>query len=786
MIQGDITTEKCRQSLRKELQTWKADAVIHDGAPNVGTTWVLDAFQQAQLTLVSVKLACEFLNKGGWFVTKVFRSKDYQVLLWVFNQLFKKVHATKPQASRNESAEIFVVCQGYLAPDKIDTKFFDPKYIFKEVDLDGPKKMTIFQDPSKQKKAKAIGYAEGDYLQHTVVKATDYLASETPAEVLNDCSEIVIDDDEIAKNPLTTVELKHCIKDIKVLGKKEIKLLLTWHKKLNKQRKKEEAKLEPKKEVESSDSEDEEAKIERQLEKLKDEETAAARRKKKDLLKKRRKLRERLNKALDADIHGGPIEDGESMFELRRIKNKKQLQQLDKGEGDEAEEEVAAESDSEDSDSDLPSELDEDEAEMLRQDKAKYAQVEGGDDEEDDDIGYPHSDEEEDQNSAEQNPLMVELDDEDQDVKAQRRTNLWFSKAAFSGLDDDMDEDLEVAQMTKSYKARGGQVIENKDDSKSKKRSVRFDTSVTSLNMEGEEDVEDLASPSDDEEESDDGLGSSDDEKGAQNGAKQVSDSDSDDSDSDYDDEVMLEGYAKANEIEEEEEEDDLRTIKTTKELKKKRKDGKSRQEAKDGFEIVPAEEPAKKMKRLDPEGLAIGTLMATSKKKRREILEHSYHRFTNGEEDTLPKWFMEDEIQHRRKQMPVTKELVAEYKARLTEINARPIKKVAEAKARKKMRTNRKMEKLKKKAAAITDTVDMSDREKMQNLKNLYKKAGIKKQQKKVTYVVSKKALAGKRMQRPRGLKGPYKVVDPRLKKDMRAKKRVDAKNSKKRKRKH
>lgn len=110
---------------------------------------------------------------------------------------------------------------------------------------------------------------------------------------------------------------------------------------------------------------------------------------------------------------------------------------------------------------------------------------------------------------------------------------------------------------------------------------------------------------------------------------------------------------------------------------------------AEDEFEALPDNAKA--------EVLALARKMIRAKG-RQSILDAAYNRYA-FHDDNLPEWFEEDEEKHMRPLPPVTPEEIEAEKARLRAIDARPIKKVAEAKARKKKRAVAAMAKAQAKA---------------------------------------------------------------------------------------
>ncbi|KAK9710103.1 FtsJ-like methyltransferase [Popillia japonica] len=532
-LQEDITTEKCKTALTRELKTWKADIFMNDGAPNVGKNWLHDAYSQACLTLSALKLATQFLRQGGWFITKVFRSKDYNPLVWVLKQLFKKVHATKPQASRNESAEIFVVCQYYIAPDKIDPKFLDPKYvrrrrklrdIKKNLDVEPTNKLNIFH-PEKKKKAKAEGYQENDYTLYHKVPVSEFIKHYNGIDILENASELYFDSEEILNHKSTTKELKECCKDIKVLGRRELRLLLNWWKELHTEFSKEDKDKElidedDEKNADDNDNDadnedDDDAKIEKQILELQDEEYREEKRKRKKAQKDRKKLNERLNLKMVLKDDGGPTMEGDEMFSINLIKDHQQMSKvIDQSP------EIVAESDNED--------------EVKSPKYTKYSKNEGhldssglfykdsdtdlsmeSNDEDDDDIkdglGFDNEDEEENDQPDEPkiqsktHPLITDLDHRDNKEKKIHKADLWFERDIFKNLIDENDEDIDLDKMLAEYKKKGVEIpVENVGD----KSNIVKKKPENKSKLEDMDDNDSTDSETDDDETSGDESGS--------------------------------------------------------------------------------------------------------------------------------------------------------------------------------------------------------------------------------------------------------------------------------------
>lgn len=108
-IKGDIrldaTVEKIRRCIKKE----GADVVICDAAPNLSGNWSYDHARSIDLATSALECARKILKPGGNFAVKVFQGDMFHEFLEKVRQHFVKVKAFSPEASRKQSAEIYVI-----------------------------------------------------------------------------------------------------------------------------------------------------------------------------------------------------------------------------------------------------------------------------------------------------------------------------------------------------------------------------------------------------------------------------------------------------------------------------------------------------------------------------------------------------------------------------------------------------------------------------------------------------------------------------------------------------
>lgn len=112
LLQGDFQDEAVEQQVLDALDG-PADLVMSDMAPNTTGHNATDHLRILGLVELALDFAGKVLTPGGAFVAKVFQGGTERDLLNRMKRDFATVKHAKPPASRKDSAEMYVVAQGF-------------------------------------------------------------------------------------------------------------------------------------------------------------------------------------------------------------------------------------------------------------------------------------------------------------------------------------------------------------------------------------------------------------------------------------------------------------------------------------------------------------------------------------------------------------------------------------------------------------------------------------------------------------------------------------------------
>ncbi len=111
-IQGDFREENVLQQVEKMLSGEKVGLVLSDMAPNMSGILLSDQARVMHLAELGLEFSRNWLKPDGAFLVKVFQGYGFDEFVREMRQVFKVVSSRKPDASRDRSAELYLLGKG--------------------------------------------------------------------------------------------------------------------------------------------------------------------------------------------------------------------------------------------------------------------------------------------------------------------------------------------------------------------------------------------------------------------------------------------------------------------------------------------------------------------------------------------------------------------------------------------------------------------------------------------------------------------------------------------------
>jgi 23S rRNA (uridine2552-2'-O)-methyltransferase len=111
-IQGDFREDAVLSRLEETLAGHEIDLVVSDMAPNISGVRSADQARSIHLCELALDFAKSHLNPRGALVVKAFQGSGYPEFLAEMRRAFVTVASKKPDASRGESKEMYLLGKG--------------------------------------------------------------------------------------------------------------------------------------------------------------------------------------------------------------------------------------------------------------------------------------------------------------------------------------------------------------------------------------------------------------------------------------------------------------------------------------------------------------------------------------------------------------------------------------------------------------------------------------------------------------------------------------------------